>query len=233
MSGEQNNQAEQDSKKFDRDFQDAVQKIVKKYTKGVTKTAKKKVSKKQQEIKKYRTEASRLASMANKRIMRLENKDLESSPAYNNWVRDGSVRFGVRGKNHNELQSEVARMNLFLKSETSTIRGTSKVLQEMAKNTGISYTDLTDLHSKAGQFFELASKVKQYLRTVDDMASAIGYQEIWDAVHQYTNEQGIILGEAENDIESMVKRVSKAIKTAEDKITLKEHGITGWFNLVE
>ena len=76
-----------------------------------------------EKVKKYRTEASRLASMANKRLKRLEQSGLIDSPAYQKWVQDGKVKFSVRGKSHRELQKEVARMNKFINSQTSTIRG--------------------------------------------------------------------------------------------------------------
>ena len=49
-------------------------------------------------IKAYRIEASRLASMANKRIKRLEDRDVKASPAYDRWLRDGAVKFSVKGK---------------------------------------------------------------------------------------------------------------------------------------
>ncbi|WP_457816372.1 hypothetical protein, partial [Staphylococcus aureus] len=130
-------------------------------------------------INAYRKEASRLVSLANKRVQRLELNGLTDSPAYKAYIASGG-KFGVRGKSHNELQQEVARLNRFINSTTSTIKGVNKTLKEMADNTGITYRDLKELRAKSSKFFELANKVEQYLRTVDDMASAIGYQKIWE-----------------------------------------------------
>src|SRR5699024_7792951 len=86
-------------------------------------------------IKRFRQEASRKAAMANKRIDRLIERGLTDSPAYQKWVKDGSHRFGVRGKDYNQVQAEVARLNNFLNSETSTIRGFDAVLKNLAENT--------------------------------------------------------------------------------------------------
>lgn len=159
-----------------------------------------------------RAEIRKLTAKANKRLERLEKNSLESSPAYQKWVADGEVRFSVKGKNHNQLQKEIARLKRFLNSETSTVRGVNRTLKEMAKNTGIKYKNLKDLRTKSAKFFELASKVEQYLRTVDDIASAIGYQKIWEAINQYTKQRGEAIGDGEADIDAMVRTVTDMLK---------------------
>lgn len=172
------------------------------------------VIKRAETINAYRKEASRLVSLANKRVQRLELNGLTDSPAYKAYIESGG-KFGVRGKSHNELQQEVARLNRFINATTSTIRGVNKTLKEMADNTGISYRDLKELRAKSSKFFELANKVEQYLRTVDDMASAIGYQKIWETINTYVKRGDIDLGDADNDVDNMVDVVTKAIKEYE------------------
>lgn len=159
----------------------------------------------------FRKEVSRLASLANKRIQRLENAKLTDSPAYQKWVENGSVKFGVKGKTYNQLQSEMARLNRFINAQTSTIRGINSNLKEMAANTGIKYGTLEELRSKAAKFFELSSKVEQYLRTVNDMASAIGYNKIWEVINEYVEREKIDLSGAENNIDELSKMVSELI----------------------
>lgn len=159
----------------------------------------------------FRKEVSRLASLANKRIQRLEAAKLTDSPAYQKWVENGGVKFGVKGKTYNQLQSEMARLNRFINAQTSTIRGINSNLKEMAANTGIKYGTLKELRSKAANFFELSSKVEQYLRTVNDMASAIGYNKIWEVINEYVEREKIDLSEAENNIDELSKMVSELI----------------------
>lgn len=159
-----------------------------------------------------RAEIRKLTATANKRLARLEKNGLESSPAYQKWLADGEVKFSVKGKDHNQLQKEVARLKRFLNSETSTVRGVNRTLKEMASNTGIKYKNLADLRKKSAKFFELASKVEQYLRTVDDIASAIGYQKIWEAINKYTKQRGEALGEGSADIDAMVRTVTDMLK---------------------
>ena len=175
----------------------------------------------------YRKEASRLVSMANKRVQRLEKNDFTDSPAYKAYLETGG-KFGVKGKTHNELQKEVSRLNKFLNATTSTIKGVNTTLKEMAENTGISYENMKDLRSKASKFFELANKVEQYLRTVDDIASAIGYQKIWDAINTYVDKGDIDIDNADNNIDDMVAAVTKAIREYEKPVS----NVGGnWFKL--
>ena len=199
-----------------------IESIVSGMVKAVTK------DEKQEKIKEYRKEASRLASLANKRVNRLESNDLKDSPAYKKYIEDGG-KFSVKGKSHNELQHEVARLRRFISAETSTVKGVNRTLKDMANNTGIKYKNLKDLRNKASKFFELSSKVEQYLRTVDDMASAIGYQKIWEAINQYVKSGEIDLSSSDGDIDGMVKAVTDAIKEYDQPI--QKLGGSGWFTL--
>lgn len=173
-----------------------------------------KVAEKAAKAAAFRREASRKAAIANKRIKRLEANDLTDSPAYQNYIK-GKGNFSIKGKTYNEVQREVARLDRFIDSQTSTIRGVNKNLKEIAANTGIKYRNLTDLRAKASKFFEVSSKVEQLLRTMDDMASAIGYQKIWEAVNTYVKDKRMDLSDTEMDIDMVAEYVSKAIAELE------------------
>ena len=188
------------------------------------------VSAKAKKINEDRREASRLASLANKRVQRLEANGLQDSPAYQMYLKTGG-KFGVKGKSHNELQQEVSRLKRFIDMNTSTVKGVTNTLKEMAANTGISYANMKELKQKSAKFFELASKVEQYLRTVEDMASAIGYQKIWETINQYVKSGEIDLSSADGDIDGMVKAVTDAIKQYETPINNRTTG--KWFKLAD
>ena len=184
---------------------------------------------KEMRVKQFRAEASRKASLANKRIQRLEKAGLKDSPAYQRYIKDGGQRFGVKGKTYREVQSEVARLDRFISSQTSTIKGVNTVLKEMAENTGIKYKNLTELRAKSAKFFELSSKVEQYLRTVDDMASAIGYQKIWEVINTYTQQAKVDLSDADLKIDNMVETITNALKEQDEPV--KDIGGSNWYVL--
>lgn len=198
--------------------------------------AKKSKDEKKQRVADYRKEASRLAAMANKRVARLEASGLQDAPAYKGYLESGGGKFSVKGKTHNELQREVSRMQKFIAAKTSTVTGVNTYLKGIATNTGIKYTNMKDLKAKAATFFMLSNKVEEYLRTVEDMASAIGYQRIWEAVNEYVQTARIDMANANLSIDEMVLTISKAIAELErpENIKvgdLKAYEVNNWYKL--
>lgn len=161
-------------------------------------------------LKYLRKEANRLASMANKRVRRLEQNNLTDSPAYQQFIASGG-RFSTRGRDYNQLQQEISRLHTFLNSQTSTVRGYNRVLKEMAKTTGLKYKNLADLKSKASNFFELYSKVEQYLRHIQDVASAYSSTQVFESINTYVQQNKVNLASDNLDIESMVEKVNEAL----------------------
>lgn len=176
------------------------------------------------EYLRLKVEVSRKASIANKRLVRLENNNLTSSPAYQKWVDyQGGVKFSVKEKDYNQLQQELARVNQFIEAKTSTVRGLNKVLKEMAENTGIKYGSVKELQSKSKNFFALADKIKEYLRQTEGSASAIGYQPVWQAINEYVQQEKIDLGDSELEIDGLVDKIAKL--TSYEKV---EQGFEGY-----
>ena len=163
-----------------------------------------------QDYKALKREVSRLASMANKRLVRLENNGFEDSPAYKQWIESGGEKFSVRGKDYNELQKEPARVRQFVNAKTSTIRGAQSVLKAIAANTGANFKG-KELWAQASNFFRVASMSEQYIRNTEDVASAIGYQKIWTAINQYTQANDIDLAAMQVDMEQMVGNIAQMI----------------------
>lgn len=148
------------------------------------------------EYKRLKKETSRLASMANKRLDRLENNNLTMMPSYMSWQANGAIRFSVKGKTYNQLQSEYWRVKHFLDERTSTVRQANAFLKEMADNIGLRYGSLEELKDASAMFFELASKIEQYNRTIDSSVRAMDYQRIWTEIHNYIRDDDISLADA-------------------------------------
>jgi hypothetical protein len=148
--------------------------------------------------------------MANKRLVRLENHGFEDSPAYQQFIASGGEKFSVHGKDYNELQKELARVRQFVNAKTSTIRGAQSVLKAIASNTGMDLKG-RELWAQASNFFRIASMVEQYIRNTENTASAIGYQKIWTAVNQYTQQNEIDLAQMHGDMEQLVGNIAQMI----------------------
>lgn len=161
------------------------------------------------------SEVQRKASMANKRIARLEKNNLTDLPAYRSWVDyGGGVKFSVAGKDYNELQAELSRVNHFLESKTSLVRQANKYMIDLAKMTGVKYERVSELPNKLSSFFEIASKVEQYLRATEQSASAIGYHKIWEVINKYVEEERKELEKVMEDAQDMIPQISNAINSS-------------------
>lgn len=157
------------------------------------------------EIRKLKQELRRKVSIANKRLDRLEKNNLTELPAYRQWREyGGGKRFSSAGWDYNELQAELARVDRFLNSRTSLVREANAYLKELANLTGLKYKKVSELPDLLSNFFEVSSKIEQYLRQVEESASAIGYQKIWEVVNEYVEEQNIELDNVDEIVASMI-----------------------------
>lgn len=164
-----------------------------------------------QQEKKYRQEASRKVSMANKRLKRMEDQDLTMSPAYKNWLDEGGQKFGIKGKSTKEVRAEVARLNKFLNQTTSTVRGTKKYLQNLAEQVGITnYNSYQSLNSQLKDFFEVSNRVREYLKNSKEIAVSIGYKKIWEEVNEYAESVGKDFATLNEDIVEIAKAITQA-----------------------
>ena len=182
-------------------------------------------------LRKLKAEVSRKASMANKRLKRLERNNLTHLPAYQQWVDyKGGVKFSVKGKDYNQLQQELARVNQFINSKTSLVRKANDYLKEVAKITGIQYKSVKELPEKTKMFFKLASKVEQYLRNIEGSASAIGYQKIWTVINDYVKDEQLKLDSAKMDMDKVLEEVIELAKY-NVKDGSVEFEFEGWINV--
>ena len=163
------------------------------------------VNKASDKYKELRKEVSRMASMANKRIDRLERNNLTMLPAYQAWEKNGSVRCSVKGKSYEETQAEYWRLKKFLDDRTSTVKQANDFLRQMAENTGIQYNGLEDLKAKSAKFFELADLIKQYNQSINQSAQALDYQKIWKDINTYVLDTDADLADAVSSEEQLEK----------------------------
>lgn len=166
----------------------------------------------------FRKEVSRLSAIANKRMQRLKERDWADSPALKALKDEGIAKFSVRGKTHQEVQNMAGRLLKFLKAETSTITGAVDNAKEIANITGITYDGIKDLKVKMKKFFEVQSKITQYLKSQGEIAAALDYRQIWNSINHYVKEQEIDLGEAEQSVEKLLSEVDEILKVSKGRM---------------
>lgn len=176
-----------------------------------------------EEYLRLKNEVTRLASMANKRLKRLETNNLTMVPSYMAWSEGGEIKFSVKGKDYNALKAEYWRVKSFIDARTSKVREANKYLKEMAEATGIEYNSIADLKEKASMFFELASKIEQYLNSMNMGVMALGYERIWSNINSYVKDERVDLSQAE-DAETLLQNYLDYMERLEPV----EHGQQGF-----
>lgn len=175
-------------------------------------------------------EVSRMASMANKRLRRLERNELTDLPAYQSWVKGGAIKFSVKGKDYNQLQAEFWRLKNFLDNKTSLVREANKYLREMAENIGIKYNSLAELKAKSKEFFRLADKIKEYYKMSEQSALALDYQKIWEQINVQIK-QGILdltgVESTEERLQRFIQEIEKVSQVENNQEGFKE-GFKDW-----
>ena len=159
-----------------------------------------KAKKMQHEAKKRKlyTKLKALYADAKRNIRDLQRHNLGDTPAIQKLEENGKIRFSVKGKTYNELQSDYFRLKRFAEAETSTVKGATAVLENIARNTGIHYNNLDDLITQSKVFFDIASKVEQILEAQSQLAFTMGYQTIWTAVNNMVERKAINLRDIHN-----------------------------------
>lgn len=155
------------------------------------------------DISNFRRKVSRRASVANKRLDRLAKLNIDSD-AYNRWVKEGSIRFGVKGKTTSQVVAELDRIEHFLQMESATVKGAKRIYQETIKNIGADTTNTPSFTLHTGNFFALASKLSQLLESANEAALALDYHKIWKAINTYVSKSMDSINDLENDGEDLL-----------------------------
>lgn len=145
-----------------------------------------------QKQKDFRKEVSRLNSMANKRLRRLEGSDFKNSPAYRKWLKEGGEYFSIRGKTQQDVWKEYYRVSDFLDSKTSSITGTKEVLKNINEYTGMNLETYDEIINASEDFFRVAKRVSEYLG-LKGMGALYDSGQIYNSINLVTQDLNIAL----------------------------------------
>lgn len=159
-------------------------------------------------------EVSRLAQMANKRMQRLENNDLQMSSAYKTWESQGKPHYSVRGKDYQGLQSEYWKIRKVIDNVSSTVRGANAQLRKTASALGFNGNDtLSNIKSNLSGYWELYSKVQQYMGTIENEGYNIGSPRLQEMISNYVKTNKGALNDVDSINDSMKNIVDQIQQT--------------------
>lgn len=162
--------------------------------------------------RRMRQEASRLVSMANKRLKRLEEQNLLNTPAYKSWFESGGKKFGIRGKTNRQVQHEMARINKFLKMQTSTVTGAKQNLKDIAGRIGIyNWDNFEDLNQRISSYYMLTDRILEYSRTLQTLGTSLNYEKVGEIVADYMQEVNGQVTMSDKEVVMLTQRVAEAV----------------------
>lgn len=162
--------------------------------------------------RRMRREASRLVSMANKRLKRLEEQNLLNTPAYKSWFDSGGKKFGIRGKTNKQVQHEMARINKFLKMQTSTVTGAKQNLKDIASRINIyDWDNFEDLNRRISNYYMLTDRVLEYSRTLQALGTSLNYEKVGEVVADYMQEVNGQVTMSDEEVVMLTQKVAEAV----------------------
>lgn len=130
---------------------------------------------------KQRALKSKLRGMirqAKSQLKGLENAGIDT-PAKQKLLSKTDLK--IKGKNYNQLQSTYFAVDNFLKSQTASVKGATRNLNQIARIIGLENVPVSEIISHARQFFQIASYAKQALNT---SGQSIGSTRLFEAIRK-------------------------------------------------
>lgn len=148
-------------------------------------------------------EVEKQAKEAQQRINKLTKAGFDTTPAMdkilksNDLINDkGQITFSVKGKKYQDLQRTFYQLERFNRAQTSSVEGARKNLKVIMTNIGLEYKANKTAIQESTVFFEVASKIQQYLEAQENYGEALAYQRIWTAIRNEVEIGKITLNKA-------------------------------------
>lgn len=154
--------------------------------------------------KRIRQYSYKVTNIANKRIGRLEEKEL-SSPAYRFYQEElGGERLGIRGKDDDGVIQTIQQAERFNFMQTSTLGGTNTYLRNIGERLGLDVSNTLQIQAQSSKIFAVTHKIDEYLRSGGG-GTAIGSDELQRYVSSFIRTNNL----ADMDVDSIVDMLSE------------------------
>ena len=166
-----------------------------------------------------------MISQAKSQLKGLENAGLDT-PAKEKLLSKTDLK--TKGKSYNQLQSTYFAVDSFLKSQTSSVKGATQNLNQIANIIGVKNIPANEIARYASQFFQIASYAKQALQI---SGQSIGSTRIFEAIRKVSKTYQAQWDNAESILsrtEMVLKEIQKQqAEIAQDEFMLYIHDDLG------
>lgn len=155
---------------------------------------------------------------AKSQLKGLENAGLDT-PAKQKLLSKTDLK--TKGKNYNQLKSTYFAVDNFLKSQTASVKGATKNLNQIARIIGLKNVTAGEIIRYARQFFEIASYAKQALNT---SGQSVGSTRLFDAIRKTEKKYQTQWNNAESAL-SRVEMVLQELQQQQAEIAQDEFAL--------
>ena len=155
---------------------------------------------------------------AKSQLKGLENAGLDT-PAKQKLLSKTDLK--TKGKNYNQLKSTYFAVDNFLKSQTASVKGATKNLNQIARIIGLQNVTAGEIIRYARQFFEIASYAKQALNT---SGQSVGSTRLFDAIRKTEKKYQTQWNNAESAL-SRVEMVLQELQQQQAEIAQDEFAL--------
>lgn len=159
-----------------------------------------------------------MIKQAKSQLKGLENAGLDT-PAKQKLLSKTDLK--TKGKNYNQLKSTYFAVDNFLKSQTASVKGATKNLNQIARIIGLKNVTAGEILRYAKQFFEIASYAKQALNT---SGQSIGSTRLFDAIRKTEKKYQTEWNKAESAL-SRVEMVLQELQQQQAEISQDEFAL--------
>lgn len=179
----------------------------------------------QGKVKELKKKLRGMISQAKSQLKGLENAGLDT-PAKEKLLSKTDLK--TKGKSYNQLQRTYFAVDSFLKSQTSSVKGATQNLNQIANIIGVKNIPANEIANYASQFFQIASYAKQALNT---SGQSIGSTRLFEAIRKTAktyqtkwNNAESALGRAEMVLQELQRQQAEI---AQDEFMLYIHDDLG------
>lgn len=162
-----------------------------------------------------------MISQAKSQLKGLENAGLDT-PAKEKLLSKTDLK--TKGKSYNQLQRTYFAVDSFLKSQTSSVKGATQNLNQIANIIGVKNIPANEIANYASQFFQIASYAKQALQI---SGQSIGSTRLFESIRKVSKKYKAQWENAESILsrtEMVLKEIQKQqAEIAQDEFMLYIH----------
>ena len=170
---------------------------------------------------------TKLASAANKRLVRLEKEGYNTPAMRKNHV-DKGERFSVKGKNLKQLRSEYIHVSSFLKDNTSTVKGYKPFLQTLKNKfneKGVKIGGGTE--KEIQDFIDKETKIYDWLKERNPFIEESTYKySVMPKLSEYINQGNLSESAIKRRMQKYIKKEYKKIQKSRNIDTSQFFDIT-------